>query len=314
MRRFWRGEPGHLAELASRLSGSSDIFQASGRRTYASVNFVTAHDGFTLADLTSYERKHNRANGEGNRDGSDENLSSNWGHEGPSADEGIAALRARTRRNLLATLLVSQGVRMLLAGDELGRTQRGNNNAYCQDNEVSWVDWRLGPESRDLLEFTRSLTAVFRANPVLRHRSFFTGRPGAGGVPDVTWLRAAGGPMEDAEWGDPDGHVLGMLLHGRGTDEVDERGRPTFGDTLLVLLNGGAEGCRFALPDGPWEAILDTAGNGPGNRSRGSAELAARSLLVLRQSGSNGAGETGSGLLEIIHVEGAAERAAPTIT
>jgi glycogen operon protein len=201
VRSFWRGDRGQVADLASRLSGSSDLYAASGRRTYASVNFITAHDGFTLEDLVSYERKHNEANLEDNRDGSDHNLSRNWGVEGPTANVDIKALRRRVKHSLLATLLLSQGVPMLLGGDEMGRTQRGNNNAYCHDNELSWMDWDLSPEHVEDLQFTRTLVKAFHSSPVLRRRSFFTGRSMfEDGTKDLTWLRPDGEEMTDPDW------------------------------------------------------------------------------------------------------------------
>ena len=248
IRRFWRGDAGQLPALASRLSGSSDLYSASGRRTYASVNFITAHDGYTLNDLVSYEQKHNEANGEDNRDGHNDNISRNWGAEGETDNPRIRRHRERMKRNFLATLIFSQGVRMLTGGDEMGRTQRGNNNAYAQDNEISWVDWDLDPEDRELLEFTRRAFAVFRDNPVLRRRSFFTGRP-VGGTKDVTWLRPDGVEFEHDDWNQPDAHVLGMLIPGEATDEAGDRGRPVVGRTILLLLNGGSRSRFFALPD-----------------------------------------------------------------
>jgi len=288
VRRFWRGDPGQVSEFASRLSGSSDLYEASGRRTYASVNFVTAHDGFTLHDLVSYERKHNEANGDGNRDGTDENLSRNWGAEGPTESSRIVAMRERMKRNLLATLVLSQGVTMLLGGDELGRTQGGNNNAYCQDDEVSWVDWDLASADRDLLAFTREVLEIFRSNAVFRRRTFLTGKPiEDGGAKDLSWLHPDGREMIDHDWGDADGHVLGMLLHGRATDEVDERGRPIFGKTILMLLNGGVRSRSFALPKvgdgtGVWSLLINTAQ--PGQRAvRGATvNLVAHSFQLLR--------------------------------
>ena len=263
VRRFWRGDRGQVAELASRLSGSSDLYASSGRRTYASVNFVTAHDGFTLQDLVSYERKHNEANGEGGRDGADENYSSNWGVEGPTDDPEIAAGREQMKRNFLATLALSQGVRMLLGGDELGRTQRGNNNAYCQDNEIGWVDWNLSAADADLLAFARQVLEIFRSNPVLRRRTFFAGRRvTADGVTDLTWLRADGQEMTERDWENPDNHSLGMLLHGEATDETDERGQPILGHTLLLMLNGGPRQRSVSLPEhrpGGWREMVNTA-------------------------------------------------------
>ena len=265
VRRFWRGDHGLVPEVASRLSGSSDIYAWSDRAAYASVNFVTAHDGYTLHDLVSYERKHNVANGEGNRDGHDDNLSRNWGVEGPTDDAAIVARRRRAVRNFLATLAFSQGVPMLSHGDELGRTQRGNNNAYAQDNPISWVDWELDDWRRELLDFTRRVIAVRHANPVLRRRTFFRGRPiGAAGVKDLTWLRPDGREMTDADWHDGARRVIGMLISGEAADETDDRGRPIKGDTMLLLLNGGHDDVEFHVPDlggapGSWVKLIDTA-------------------------------------------------------
>ncbi len=290
VRRFWRGDPGQVPELASRLTGSSDIYAPSGRATYASVNFVTCHDGFTLSDLVSYDQRHNEANGEGNRDGASANHSRNWGAEGPTESVRIQRLRGRMKRNMLATMFLSQGVRMLLGGDELGRTQQGNNNAYCQDNEISWVDWDLDDASRELLEFTRGLVAVVRANPILRRRGFFTGEPCTpAGTKDVTWIRPDGTEMGEPDWLDADNRVIGMLLAGRAADELDRRGRPTFGDTVLVLLNGGSRSKPWTLPRveraGMWEELLNTA-RPPGARGvQGSTVNAtAHSIMLLRHT------------------------------
>ena len=287
VRRFWRGDPGQVPEMASRLSGSSDLYQASGRRTYASVNFVTAHDGFTLNDLVSYEQKRNEANGEDNRDGTDENWSRNWGSEGPTESARVNSMRERMKRNFLATLLLSQGVPMLLGGDELGRTQGGNNNAYAQDNEISWVSWELTPAQRGLLSFTREVLRLRRANPVLRRRTFLTGRQiDEGGAKDLSWIRPDGREMTDQDWGDSQAHVLGMLLHGRATDEVDERGRPIFGHTILMLVNGGGRSRGFTLPrveheTGAWRVLINTSQ--PGQRIvRGDAvNLVAHAFMLL---------------------------------
>jgi glycogen operon protein len=289
VRRFWRGDPGQVSELASRLSGSSDLYQASGRRTYASINFVTAHDGFTLHDLVSYERKHNEANGDENRDGTDANYSRNWGSEGPTESSRINAMRERMKRNFLATLVLSQGVTMLLGGDEMGRTQGGNNNAYCQDNEVSWFDWDHSPDGRQLLHFTRDVLEIFRSNAVLRRRTFLTGRTiEEGGTKDLSWLHPDGREMADGDWTDASNHIIGMLLHGRATDEVDERGRPIFGKTILMLFNGGARSRPFALPRvgngaGSWSMLINTAQ--PGQRVvRGeTVNLVAHSFQLLRR-------------------------------
>jgi isoamylase len=285
VRRFWRGDAGQVPELASRLSASSDIYEPSGRGTYASVNFITCHDGFTLADLVSYAHKHNEGNGDDNRDGRDEEFSANWGAEGPTESVAIQRLRARMQRNLLTTLVFSQGVRMLQAGDELGRTQRGNNNAYCQDNGVSWLDWEHADHS--LLEFTRHLLQIFHANPVLRRREFFRGRPtGAEAIKDVAWLRPDGDEMTEADWTDPDNRILAMLVNGRATDEVDERGHPAYGDTLLLLMNAGARSRLFSLPRlerrGAWEELVNTARPGTRMARKPTVNLTTRSCILLR--------------------------------
>jgi isoamylase len=289
VRRFWRGDPGQVAELAYRLSGSSDLYEAGGRRTYASVNFVTAHDGFTLNDLVSYEQKHNEANRDNNQDGSNENWSRNWGAEGPTDSARVRRVRERMKRNLLATVVFSQGVRMVLGGDELGRTQGGNNNAYCQDSETSWMDWQLDPEDEELLRFTRAILRIFHSNPVLRRRTFFTGRPMAdGGVKDLTWVRPDGEEMRHEDWQDPENHILGMLLHGQATDEVDERGRPIFGDTLLLLLNGGSRSRYFTMPgvegQGSWQELVNTSRPDLPRRTvrAEGVMLVAHSLMLLR--------------------------------
>ena len=288
VRRFWRGEPGQLPELASRLTGSADIYAPTGRRTYASVNFISSHDGFTLHDLVSYERKHNEANGEGDRDGTDANFSRNWGAEGPAESPRIRRMRERMKRNFLATLIFSQGVRMLTGGDEIGRTQQGNNNAYCQDKEISWVDWDLSQEDRELREFTRRLVRTFQSNPVLRRRSFFTGEPiTPEGEKDLTWIRPDGEEMQGEDWIEPEPHTIGMLIHGRAVDEVDERGRPIYGDTLLLLLNGGWRSRRFVVPrmrePGIWAEVLNTAQpQGERRLKQRALNLNAHSLILLR--------------------------------
>ena len=301
IRRFWRGDPGQVPELASRLTGSSDLYQAGGRRTYASINFVTSHDGFTLEDLVSYERKHNEANGDDNHDGAGENFSRNWGAEGATHSPSIQRTRQRMKRNFIATLVFSQGVPMVLGGDEMGRTQLGNNNAYCQDNETSWLSWQLSDEQSELLDFTRECLRVFRSNPVLRRRTFFTGRPIAdGGVKDLAWIRPDGKEMTDSDWADTNRQVLGMLMDGQATDEVDERGRPVFGDTVLLLLNGGGRSTSFVLPEvkgrGVWEEIVNTARPGaPRVLKHRPLNLVAHSLVLLRFSAEpqQGPGQTG---------------------
>ena len=264
VRRFWRGEDGKVADFASRLSGSSDIYQWSDRRPYASINFVTAHDGFTLQDLVSYERKRNEANGEGNRDGTDANDSRNWGVEGPTTEPRTIMRRERIKRDFLATLAFSQGVPMLLHGDEMGRTQHGNNNAYTQDNETSWVHWDLDERQQHLLRFTRQVMAIRRDNPVLRRRNFFRGKAtGLGEEKDLAWLRPDGTEMTDADWGARGAHTLGMLIHGEASDEIDGRGRPVRGNTLLLLVNAQEVKQLFALPEltkpGHWLEVVNTA-------------------------------------------------------
>ena len=285
VRRFWRGDQGQLPDLASRLSGSSDLFDGAGRGPFGGINFPTCHDGFTLRDLVSYEHKHNEANGDDNRDGSDQNYSRNWGVEGPTDDSRVSRLRARMMRNFLATLAFSQGVPMLSQGDELGRTQRGNNNAYCQDNELSWLDWENA--DLDLLRFTRAVFAVRRENPVLRRRHFFRGQSVApGGVKDVTWLHPEGREMAAADWQNGGGHALGMLVHASATDERDERGRLAGGDTVLLLLNGGGRSVRFALPvlpePGAWLAQLNTARPGLQPVMSDAVTLIPHSLILVR--------------------------------
>ncbi len=264
VRRFWRGDEGQVPELASRLSGSSDIFQGSDRGPYASINFVTCHDGFTLRDLVSYEKKHNHANGEQNRDGADDNWSKNWGHEGPTGVHAIERLRERLMRNFIATLAFSQGVPMLSHGDEIGRTQRGNNNAYCQDNELAWLDWKLDDRARELLAFTRTVLQIRRQNPSFRLRRYFAGNPvGEAGVKDVHWLRPDGRDMTIDDWHRGKNRVLGMLVPGDASDEIDERGRPNFGETLLLVLNAANRARHFVLPKlperGVWLEIVNTA-------------------------------------------------------
>ncbi|MBI2080846.1 MAG: glycogen debranching protein GlgX [candidate division NC10 bacterium] len=292
VRRFWRGDEGQLSTLAYRLTGSSDLYGQSGRRPHASINFVTAHDGFTLRDLVSYDAKHNEANGEENRDGHNENLSWNCGVEGPTDDPAVLALRARQQRNFLATLILSQGVPMLLAGDEIGRTQQGNNNAYCQDNEISWVDWQLDRPRRDLLEFTRQLIRLFHRHPVLRRRQFFQGRQIRGSeVKDLSWIRPDGKEMTEEDWNNPSARCLGLRLAGDAIGEVDERGNRVTDDTLLVLVNAHHEPVSFVLPAHRrgvrWELVLETRG-GTGRRRqrlfRGGQpyDLEARSLALLR--------------------------------
>jgi glycogen operon protein len=249
VRRFWAGAPQQLGDLATRLSGSADLYGDDGRRPSASINFVTAHDGFTLADLVSYERKHNEANLQGNTDGNDQNDSWNCGVEGPTDDPGVLAVRRRQVRNLLLTLVLSQGVPMLVAGDESGRTQRGNNNAYCQDNELTWLDWDRDDEQRALVDLTRRLLRLRAEEPVFRRRDFFQGRPITGGdVKDVYWVHPSGWEMQQEDWGTPL-QTLGVLLVGEEIGERDEVGDPIVGNSFLLLLNAAAEPVEFVLPD-----------------------------------------------------------------
>ncbi|MBA3522802.1 MAG: glycogen debranching protein GlgX [Gemmatimonadales bacterium] len=283
---FWRGDSGQVGEFASRLAGSSDLYEPSQRSPQASVNFVTCHDGFTLNDLVSFESKHNKANGEHNRDGSDNNLSRNWGVEGPTDTTHVVRMRERIKRNFLATLAFSQGVPMISHGDEMGRSQEGNNNAYCHDSPLTWVDWQLTPAKRQLLEFTRQVFAIRAANPVLRRRTFFSHEARVPGEPkDLSWLRADGGEMTELEWRDHSNHVLGMLIRGEATDEVDERGRHLPGQAILLLVNGGARSKPFTLPavsgPGTWNEIINTAHPSPRLVPEGKVNLAAHSLMLL---------------------------------
>ena len=292
MRAYWKGDGGLIGEFARRLTGSSDLYGRSGRRPYASINYVASHDGFTLADLVAYNEKHNEANAEDNRDGHDNNLSWNCGAEGPTDDPSILALRARQRRNLLATLLFSQGVPMLLGGDELGRTQGGNNNAYCQDNELSWLHWDVDASGQALAEFVRKLIALRRDHPVLRRRDFFQGRPLRGReVKDIVWLRPDGAEMTDEEWDQHFARCLGVYLSGEGLTETDRRGRRLVDDNFLILFNAHHEPIPFTLPaigrDG-WHALLDTGTDAgfvtPAPLEPGDAyTLQGRSVAVLRQ-------------------------------
>ncbi|GHE85130.1 glycogen operon protein GlgX homolog [Streptomyces spiralis] len=266
VRDFWRGEEHTLGDFASRLTGSADLYAHNRRRPRASVNFVTAHDGFTLRDLVSYNDKHNEANGEGNRDGESANRSWNCGAEGETKDPAILALRARQQRNLLATLLLSQGIPMLCHGDELGRTQRGNNNAYCQDNEVSWIDWRLTAEQRELAEFTRYVIALRAAHPVLRRRRFFQGETATDDdqpLPDLVWMLPDGREMAEEDWRRSDAHSLMVFLNGDAIAEPDRKGRRVVDDSFLLLLNGYWEAVDFRLPGraygNRWTTLLDTA-------------------------------------------------------
>ncbi len=264
IRRFWRGDGSTASEFATRLCGSSDLYEHSNRRPYASVNFVTAHDGFCLEDLVSYNDKHNDANGEENRDGESNNLSWNCGVEGPTDDPDIINLRERQKRNFVATLMLSQGVPMIRAGDELSHSQQGNNNAYCQDNELSWLDWNLDKRKQQFLDFVANMIAMKQQQPVLHRPKYFQGRAIRGtDVKDIVWLDPSGNVMTDEAWDAGFVRAMGMRLAGDAIDEVDEQGKRLVGDTLLVLLNAddNAVDFAFAPQDGgkQWELLVDTA-------------------------------------------------------
>jgi isoamylase len=263
VRGFWKGEGGLMGELASRLTGSSDLYNHSGRRPYASINFITAHDGFTLNDLVSYNGKHNEANGEGNRDGESNNLSWNCGVEGATDNYEVMELRARQRRTLIATLLLSQGVPMLLAGDEMGRSQGGNNNAYCQDNEISWVNWDISDEDYEFLYFVQRMIALRRAHPLFHRNRFFVGREKNGNrIKDLAWFSPDGKEMSEQDWGQHFARCLGVYLTGAELEEIGESGNPIRDDDFLLLINAHHEPMPFQLPrfrrnDG-WHCVMDT--------------------------------------------------------
>src|SRR6266536_2321804 len=285
VRDFWRGEPATLGEFAARITGSADLYEHSGRRPVASINFVTAHDGFTLHDLVSYNEKHNEANGEGNRDGTDDNRSWNCGVEGPTDDPAVLALRARQQRNFLATLLLSQGVPMLLGGDELGRSQGGNNNAWCHDNEISWIDWAGADE--ELLAFTRQLIQLRRDHPVFRRRRFFQGK--GEHLPDVWWMRPDGRRMTRRDWDNTESRAIGVFLNGDELDTESRTGEEVRDDSFLLLFNVHFEDIVFRLParrfGTRWELELAT-GRCEGERSIPGADVTveARSLAVFRRA------------------------------
>jgi isoamylase len=290
VRRFWRGDGGQVSEFATRLAGSSDLYEQSGRRPYASVNFVTAHDGFSLQDLVSYNEKHNAANGEANADGDDNNLSFNFGVEGPTTDPAIVARREQQKRNFMSTLLLSQGVPMICGGDETGHTRRGNNNPYCQDNDLNWLDWDLTPDRAAFLAFTRQVIALRVRHPVLRRRRFFQGRAIRGAeVKDLAWLDPTGREMTDEAWVSHLVRCLGVRLAGDAIDEATDRGEPIVDDTLLVLLNANDAAVPFVLPPAPhaagWVTVIDTAHGRPEQRRLLGGDayaLEGRSLAVLR--------------------------------
>ena len=290
LRAYWKGEGGSIGELAYRLTGSSDFYERDGRKPSASINFITAHDGFTLHDLVSYNEKHNEANLEDSRDGENHNGNWNCGAEGPSDDAEVIALRARQKRNFLATLLLSQGVPMLLAGDEMGRTQHGNNNAYCQDNEISWLDWTLSEADRELMGFVRQVLALRKAHPTFRRSRFFSGHRIKGkGIKDIIWLNADGQEMDDEQWNQASALCLGMYLAGAAIDERDEHGQQIKDDDFLLLLNAHHKEIPFQLTDfdggQSWRALIDTVSASLPDarvyRSGDSYPLQGRSLVLL---------------------------------
>jgi glycogen operon protein len=251
VRDFWKGEDRTLGEFAYRLTGSSDLYAGTGRRPFASINFITAHDGFTLHDLVSYNEKHNEANGEENRDGESHNRSWNCGAEGPTEDRGILELRARQKRNFLATLLLSQGVPMLLGGDEIGRTQKGNNNSYCQDNEISWFDWNAADQ--ELLEFSRRLIEIQKKHPVFRRRRFFQGKPIHGSdVKDIAWFTPDGKEMTEENWGEGSAKSIGVFLNGEAIPSPNARGERIQDDSFYMIFNAHHESLAFILPESNW--------------------------------------------------------------
>jgi glycogen operon protein len=291
IRRFWRGDGGAMSELATRLAGSADLYEMSGRRPYASINFVTSHDGFTLRDLVSYNGKHNEANGMENRDGNDHNLSWNCGVEGPSDEPAVRELRLRQMRNFLATLFLSQGVPMLCGGDEMGRTQRGNNNAFCQDNEISWTRWDLSEEDESILEFTCRVTHLMRSHAVLRRRTFLQGqRVNGTAQKDITWITPDGAEMTSEAWASSQAKCLGAVLAGGDIGEVDDHGRPIVGETLAYMINAHSGPVSFHLPsaagvDGGWECVIDTSDEhrqGAEYQAGSPYALASRSMAVFR--------------------------------
>jgi len=301
VRDYWRGEPATLGEFASRLTGSADLYEHTARRPVASINFVTAHDGFTLRDLVSYNEKHNEANEEGNNDGESNNQSWNCGVEGPSDDPEVNALRARQQRNFLATTLLSQGVPMISHGDELGRTQNGNNNGFCQDNEITWVHWDKA--DTELTEFTRSVAALRAAHPVFRRRRFFNGLPvrrrGTEGQPDISWFRPDGSEMTDDDWGSGFGKSVAVYLNGQGIPELDARGQRVTGDSFFLCFNAHHEPIEFTLPPGEfgraWVPVIDTSVETVGSTANpedrqpvpagNAVQVAARATVVLQADG-----------------------------
>ncbi len=294
IRAYWKGDGGLIGEMAQRLTGSCDLYERSGRKPHSSINFLCAHDGFTLHDLVSYDGKHNEANQEDNRDGNDNNLSWNCGAEGDTDDAAVNALRARQKRNLLATLLFSQGVPMLIAGDEMGHSQQGNNNAYCQDNPISWLNWKLKPQDSELLEFTRRVIGLRKGHPLFRRSFFFQGRPIRGGeVKDIIWLNPDGSEISDEHWDQAFSRCLGVYFAGGKLIETDRRGRRLKDDNLLLLFNAHHEDIAFMLPEfeehHTWDVLIDTIDAiGVPENSRYKAgqtyPLSGRALVLLKQA------------------------------
>jgi glycogen operon protein len=289
IRDYWRGNEQMLGEFAERFTGSSDLYREDGRKPTASINFITAHDGFTLNDLVSYNEKHNEANGEDNRDGESENRSWNCGAEGPTDDEGINALRNKQKRNFLTTLFLSQGVPMLVAGDEMGRTQQGNNNAYCQDNEISWLNWQEADE--DLREFTRRLIALRASHPVISRRRWFQGQTIRGtGLGDIAWFRPDGQEMQQENWDHDFARSLGIFFNGEGIKSLDENGNRIVDDSFFFLFNAHHEPLEWTLPEKKyadrWIKIIDTANpqiqNEETIEAGGTLQIADRSVIVLQ--------------------------------
>jgi isoamylase len=294
VRDYWRGEHGTLGEFAARLTGSADLYEDDGRRPYASINFVTAHDGFTLHDLVSYNDKHNDANGEGGMDGESHNSSWNCGVEGETDDLEVVALREQQKRNFLTTLFLSQGVPMLLHGDEMGRTQGGNNNVYAQDNEIAWVDWERAKDFEVLTEFVSRLSQLRKTHPVFRRRRHFEGRPVRGnGLQDIGWYTPAGDEMGQEDWGSGKTSSVTVFLNGEGIREPDARGEKVLDDSFFLLFNGGYEPMEFVLPDlgagERWQVEIDTAAPMLGDVEAQTAktgepvQVDARSVQVLRK-------------------------------
>jgi glycogen operon protein len=294
VRDYWRGEPATLAEFASRLTGSADLYEDDGRRPFASINFVTAHDGFTLHDLVSYNEKHNEANGEGGQDGESNNRSWNCGVEGETDDLEIVALREQQKRNFLATLFLSQGVPMLLHGDELGRTQHGNNNVYAQDNELAWIDWERAKDFEVLSDFVARLAALRQAHPVFRRRRHFQGRVVKGSeISDIGWFTPAGEWMTEEDWESGFAKSVAVFLNGDGIREPDVRGEPIVDASFFLLFNGHFEPIEFTLPDlgagERWDVAIDTAApmladaEDRSVKTGEAVEVDARSILVLQK-------------------------------